>query len=568
VTYDVKIIGGVLIDGTGAPRRNGDIGIAGGRIVALGHAPDIASRTIRADGLIVAPGFVDIHTHYDAQILWDPTLSVSSWHGVTTAIMSSCGFGIAPTRPEHRGLILRTLERVEGMSLDALEAGLGADWGFVNFDEYLRTIAARGTALNLGAMAGHTPIRLAVMGEDAVERAARDDEIAAMQRELATCLDAGAFGFATSVSPIHVGFAGKPIPSRLAEPREFQALATTMRGHGGVVHYNVSREALFDAYMMMAEASGRPVIWTAILSGQLGPWKHRVPLARNRELRAKGWDLTPQVACRPIVQEFDMAAPVPFDSWKFFEPVRAAADRAARARLYADAGFRRAFREEVAGQGGRDSYFAGGADEGATRRRSFHRIEIASFAPDRALVGRKLVDVAAARGVAASDCLLDLALASDLQAKFRMALVNDEEDEVEEILRDPQVLLGLGDGGAHLSQLCDACYTTHLLGHWVRKRKAFTLEEAVRMLTSRPADAYAIAGRGRLVPGAPADIVIFDADTVHAGPLQRVRDLPGGADRLVSYPQGIAHVLVNGVELAKPGEIATKFGGQVLRQGR
>jgi N-acyl-D-amino-acid deacylase len=224
VTYDIKIRGGSIVDGTGAARYSGDVGIRNGRIVALGEAPESARRVIDADGLAVAPGFVDIHTHYDAQIMWDPLLSISPWHGVTTAVMGSCGFGVAPTRPSGRGLILRTLERVEAMSLAALEAGLG-DWGFETFPQYLDAIERKGVAINVGVMVGHTPTRLYVMGEDAVERAARPDEIESMQAIVREAMRAGAIAFATSVSKVHVGFAGKPVPSRLAEFDEMRALA-------------------------------------------------------------------------------------------------------------------------------------------------------------------------------------------------------------------------------------------------------------------------------------------------------------------------------------------------------
>jgi N-acyl-D-amino-acid deacylase len=569
--HDLIITNGRLVDGTGGPSRDGGLAIRDGRIVAIGDVGSAARQVVDVGGAVIAPGFVDIHTHYDAQLLWDPFLTISPWHGVTTAVIGSCGFGIAPTRPDGRDLILRTLERVEAMSLDALNAGLGRDWPFETFPEYLAAIETRGTAINVGVMIGHTPIRLYVMGEAAVERAATADEIARMRALVLDGMRAGAIAFATSVSNIHIGFSGKPVPSRLATREEMVALASAVgeAGHG-IIHYNVAREAKWDDFVAVQEASGATVCWTAVLAGQLGPWRHREVLERNRELRRRGYPIYPQVACRPIVSEFDFRSPVIFDTWALFDPVRRAPDEAARRALYRDPGFRQAFRDEIAGQGGRDGFFSGGAAEGAMRRASFALTEL-SHHPDRPdLVGRRITDIAASAGRSPVDVLLDLALETDLGARFRTPLVNFEEDEVEEILQDPDVVLGLGDGGAHLSQLCDACYSTHLLGHWVRERGALSLERAVHMLTGRPASIFGLADRGLLAPGRPADVVVFDPDTVGAGPLERVHDLPAGADRLVSYPRGIRHVFVNGVELPPPGESPPsgwRLPGRLLRGG-
>ncbi|MBL8702696.1 MAG: amidohydrolase family protein [Alphaproteobacteria bacterium] len=572
MTYDLKIKGGLIVDGTGAPAFAGDVGVRDGRIVALGDAPDAAARTVAADGLVVAPGFVDIHTHYDAQVLWDPMMTISPWHGVTSVVVGSCGFGVAPTRPEHRGLILRILERVEAMSLAALEAGLGPQWPFVTFPEYLDAIERRGTGINIGVMAGHTPIRLHVMGEAAVERAATPTEIAAMRTLLDGAMAAGALGFATSASPLHVGHAGKPVPSRLADDAEMIAMARALAACGrGVFHYNGSREPSFAMHETLHRESGRPVVWTPLLSGQLGAGGHRKSLLRAAEDRRRGLEIVPQVACRPIVSEWNFASPVLLDTWSLFAPTRAAPDEAAMCRIYADPAFRAAFRDEMAGRGGRDADFAGGAAEGESRRRSLALTEIAYCPEQPALEGRGLWAVAAERGVPPTDLALDLALASGLRARFRTPIVNYDEAEVEELITDPHVVLGLGDGGAHMSQLCDACYATHLLGHWVREKRALSLEHAIHMITGRTAALYGIEDRGRLAPGLPADIVVFDRDRVAAGPLERIHDLPGGADRLVSQPRGVHAVVCNGAVLPPPGEgwsAERKLPGRLLRGGR
>src|SRR5258707_11025293 len=220
--FDLVIRGGTIMDGTGRPGVRGDVGIRSGRISALGEAKGSAAQTIEAGGLVVSPGFVDVHTHYDAQVMWDRMMTISPWHGVTTVVMGNCGFGVAPTRPEHRGLIMRTLENVEGMSLKALETGLGYEWPFESFEQYMDTIERRGTAINLGALVGHTPIRLYVMGEEATERSASADEVAQMKALVRRALDAGAVGFATSKSPTHVGYSGKPVPSRMSDLDEIR----------------------------------------------------------------------------------------------------------------------------------------------------------------------------------------------------------------------------------------------------------------------------------------------------------------------------------------------------------
>ena len=569
--YDLKIKDGTIIDGSGAPRRSGDIGITDGKIVALGQASGAARRVIDARNKIVAPGFVDIHTHYDAQVLWDPLLTVSPWHGVTTAVMGSCGFGIAPTKASGRDLMLRTLERVEAMSLDALNAGIGPEWPFETFPEYLDLIEARGTAINTAVMIGHTPTRLYVMGAEAVEREATAAEIARMRALVTEGLRAGALAFATSVSQVHVGFDGKPVPSRMASFAELIELAGAVREAGsGMIHYNILREPDFDAFEALHRASGATVCWTSLLAGQRGPGGHRDTLAKSADVTARGLPIFPQTACRPIVIEYDFRSPVVFDTWKLFEPVRKAASQTARAQIYADAGFRLQFRDEVAGRGKRDQFFSAGSAEGESRRASWRLTEVSHCLQEPALNGRLVEKIARERGMLPTDLILDLAAHDNPPVRFRVPVVNFDEDEVEEILQDPNVVLGLGDGGAHLSQLCDACYATHLLGHWVRERQALTLERAVHMLTGRTAQVFGIRDRGLLQQGLPADVVVFDPQTVGAGPLQRVYDLPAGADRLISKPLGIDAVIVNGTVLPRPGETwpaGQALPGRLLRNG-
>src|SRR5579872_5208615 len=342
--YDLKIINANIVDGTGLPRFFGEVGIADGKIVAMGGAPGPAREVIDGRGLIAAPGFVDIHTHYDAQILWDRMLSISPWHGVTTAVMGNCGFGLAPTRPDHRPLIIRTLEKVEGMSRDALEAGLGSAWSFESFPDYLDAIEKRGTAINVAVLMGHTPLRLYVMGEEATEREASAPERDRMEGILREGLEAGALGFATSKSPTHLGFGGKPVASRASSLDEIKALATVMGNAGrGVMQATIGRELGPEQFAEIARAAGITISWTALLSGtDLGGVDHREMLRQSHKVLAAGLPVIPQVTPRPLTFEFQFVEPFPFESLSLFRPV-ASTDAAGKKRLYADAEFRRSF---------------------------------------------------------------------------------------------------------------------------------------------------------------------------------------------------------------------------------
>lgn len=557
--YDIRIVGGTIIDGSGAPREVGDVGIRDGKIVALGQAPGTATETIDAKGRVVAPGFVDIHTHYDAQVLWDRMMTISPWHGVTTVVMGNCGFGVAPTRKAHRDLILRTLEKVEGMSLDALQLGLGEDWPFETFPEYLDAIESAGSAINIGVLVGHTPVRMYVMGEESTERAATDDEIDEMQDIVREALGAGAIGFATSKAATHVGYEGRPVPSRLAELDEIRALAAPLGElNQGMMQATVGSGLFFDEFAMIAKETGRNVSWTALLAGMMGPGAHRGLLERSAEIVKAGIPVYPQVTCRPLNFEFNLREPFIFESMSIFKPV-SAADVEEKKRIYADPEFRKTFREK-AGPGSKANF---GTRWDAT---------VIGWCPsDPALEERSLVEVANERCVDPIDLMCDLSLENELEARFRMAVLNTDEDEVEELLMHPDTVLGLSDAGAHANQLCDACFSTHLLSRWVREKKAMPLERAIYMLTSRPAEVFGIEDRGLLAEGRPADVVIFDPETVGAGPLKRVNDLPGGADRLISEAFGIDAVIVNGTILRRGGnDVLSPDGvlpGRLLRGG-
>jgi len=409
--FDLLIRGGTVVDGTGAPARRADVAIRNGRIAAVGATSGTADRVLDADGAVVAPGFVDIHTHYDAQVFWDRMLSISPWHGVTSVVMGNCGFGVAPTRPAHRELVLLTLEKVEGMSLDALRAGIGAEWPFETFAQYLDAIERRGTAINVGALVGHTPVRLYVMGEEAMEREATADEVAAMRALVAEALRAGAIGFATSKSPTHVGWEGRPVPSRVAAWEEIAALAGCLAEAGNVMQATLGPGLFLDEFAAIQERTGRPVSWTALLGGMLGPDGHRAVLERSAALQARGVRVIPQVSCRPLMLEFNLAAPFPLESMSVMKPA-ARADLAGKRVVYADPEFRRALRGKI---------------DGGLLTRAFHDMQITEHPPDASLAERRLADVAAERGVHPVDLMLDLSLASGLQTRFRLAVLNTDE---------------------------------------------------------------------------------------------------------------------------------------------
>jgi len=559
MTYDLKITGGTIVDGTGKPGFSGDLGIKDGKVVSLGKVDGPATTTIDATGKVVSPGFVDVHTHYDAQILWDRMLTISPWHGVTTTVIGNCGFGVAPTHAVHRKLIMQTLEKVEGMSLDALHAGLGDDWPFETFPQYLDALEKRGSAINVAALFGHTPLRLYVMGEESTERAATANEISAMKRLMREAMEAGAIGFGTSVSVSHNGYAGKPVPSRQAAVEEMDALVSVMGDmKRGLMQITIGREFSTRHMAEVSRKYGVPVTWTALLSYLYGPGGHRKQLDLAAEQRKSGALVIPQVSCRPLNFEFTFAEPFIFDVMKFMNELAVEDAKApgTRRRAYADPAWREKLRSEVT----------------PLFQRWWDRTVIAWAPSAKELEEQPLAEAARKLGKDPVDLALDLALASDLQARFRMAVMNFDEKEVAELITDPHTIIALSDAGAHASQLCDACYSTYLLGHWVRDKKTFTVEQAVHNLTQRPAEMFGITDRGLLALGRPADVVVFDPKTVGPGPLKRVYDLPAGADRLVSEASGIDVVIVNGKLIRRDGKDAIadndKLPGRLLRHGR
>ena len=543
---DLLLRGASLVDGTGAPARAADVAVDGDRIAAVAAPGELSpdgAQVVDLDGLTLSPGFIDIHTHYDAQILWDGDLTPSSWHGVTSVVMGNCGFAVAPTRPEHREIIVRTFENVEGMSMDALNDGI--DWCFETFPEYLAAIDARRKRLNVGAFVGHSTLRLFAMGGE--ERAATPEEVERMRELLREAMQLGAVGFSTSRQPNHQGAFGRPVPSRFAEVDEVYALTAVLGEVGkGVVEVSIGPGLWLEQFSELSVKHGIPVTWTALVARADKPRAAMRTVERGASLPG---EVYPQIACRPIVFQTTMADPTnlgEIDEWKEV----LALPREQRADLYRDPSWRDRARPTTLEVWGH----------------RWSKIDVEETKNHHDVIGIPLDKLAEQRGTTPFDLMLDLALADGLATRFRVVMDNDGDDEMGDLLADKRTLLGLSDAGAHASQLCDACYSTHLLGHWVRDRKALSLEDAVWRLTGHPAHAFRIAERGLVQPGYYADLVAFDPATVGTTPVERVHDQPGGADRLIVRSTGVEHMWVNGVATRVAGQdVPDAAAGRLLR---
>lgn len=554
---DFVIRGATVFDGTGEARReNWDLLVQQGRIAALGPDLDVPESTqeVDANGLALMPGIVDTHTHYDAQITWDPSITPSPSLGVTSVVIGNCGFTIAPCRESDRELVMRNLTQVEGMSLEVLREGIV--WDFETFPQYLEALKRRGAAANVAAFLGHSALRSYVMGEAAVERNATEAEVAEMRRHVAEAMAAGAVGFATSTAPQHNGWGGRPMPSRLADDRELYALVKEMADSGrGLFMLTKGNRTNVPWLEALAAEAGCPVMIAALLHNPTRPDGTFRELAQIAEARERGRELWGQVSCCPLTMDFTLASAYPLESLEAWAPAMEATGEGLK-QVLADPGFRQAVKDELEQPAG-VRLFNG----------EWHKLALTEVAKpeNRAFEHRSVAELAAEAGKHPLDWMLDFGLSEDLQSLFTAILLNSDEEAVGRMIRDPNASVALSDAGAHLTFFCDAGFGLHLMGHWSRGLGVLSLEEAVHELTAKPAEIFRLPQRGRLAPGYAADLLLFDPATVDRGPKRRVHDLPGGGARLTTDPVGLHGVWVNGVpvvdrdgrpiEGARPGEL-------------
>jgi len=562
--YDLVIKNGALIDGSGLPRYRADVAVRHGRIVATGRIRERAREVIDADGLVVAPGFIDGHTHMDAQVFWDPLGTCSCWHGVTTVVMGNCGFTLAPCSASRKHLVVRNLERAEDIAAEAMAAGI--EWTWTTFPEFLDCLDGLPKGINYAGYLGHSALRTHVMDERAFEQAATENDLRAMERELRDAIRAGAIGFTTSRSPIHETPDGRPVASRLATWDEVRRLVAVMGDlnagifelAGEAVGRELSDPVAFRDYHVrlrdLAVETGRPVTW-GIFSRLEAPEVWRRYLDLLDETAAAGGRMFAQAHSRGLNVVLSFKTQLPFDNLPAWKPFRALPLAEQRERL-------------------RDP---------ETRRRL---IEGAHASPERRALGtearpfpyewiflydtvagphRTVAEIARERGVDPAEAMIDLALERDLERFFVHPVANEDQDAVLEMMRHPRAVVTFSDSGAHVSQIIDSSLQTHLLSHWVRAKQAFTLEQAVRMLTLVPATYWGFADRGLVREGFVADLIVFDPDTISPEMPEVVNDLPAGARRLVQRAAGITATIVNGEVLLRDGKHTGALPGQLLR---
>ncbi len=559
--YDLVIKNGTVIDGSGLPRYRADVGVRHGRIAALGRIRERAREVIDADGQVVTPGFVDGHTHMDAQVFWDPLGTCSCWHGVTTVVMGNCGFTLAPCGKAERHLVVRNLERAEDIAAEAMDAGI--EWTWTTFPEFLDRVESLPKGINYAGYVGHSALRTFAMGERAFEQAASEDDLRAMERELRDAIRAGAIGFTTSRSPSHETPDRRPVASRLATWDEVRRLVGVMGDmNAGIFELAGERfggdaKALREYHVRLrdlAVETGRPITW-GLFSRREDPDLWRVYLGLLEETAAAGGRMFAQVHSRALTVVLSFLTSLPFDRLPVWKELRALPLAEQRQRLR-DPELRRRL---VAAARERDERRPIGAEP---RPAVYEWIFVMDSAEGP---HRSVAEIARERGVDPVEAIIDLALEKDLERFFLQPIANENQDHALELMKHPRTVVTFSDSGAHVSQIMDASLQTHLLSHWVRAKQAFTLEQAVRMLSFVPATQWGFADRGLIREGMAADLLVFDPDTIAPEMPEVARDLPAGARRLVQRSRGIAATVVNGEIVLRDGKPTGALPGQLLR---
>lgn len=563
---DLVIRGGTVVDGSGSPGFFGDVGIKGGRIAGIGEVADFGSSEIDATGRVVCPGFVDPHTHYDAQLFWDPAASPSNLHGVTTVIGGNCGFTLAPLNPGDAPYLQRMMAKVEGMPLTALETGL--DWSWRTFSDYLARLDGN-LGVNAGFLVGHCAIRRAVMGPDATGNEAAPDQLEAMRALLAEGIAAGGLGFSTSLSYTHNDGDGAPVASRFANDDEVVALCSVVSEHEGTTLEYVTdgcmqgfTEEELDLMVAMSRAARRPLNWNVLTIDSADPDRYREQLGasvRAAEHGARVVALTMPVLVGMNMSFLNYCALNMLPDWgevlglPVAERMAKLADPQTRAHLAKRAS------SPDAGVFSRLTGWGG------------YRIGDTFSSANEGLTGRTVAEIAAERGTEPFDTLVDVVVADELRTVLWPAPTDDDDESWRlraEAWQSEHTLLGGSDAGAHLDRMCGAPYTTAFLGDCLRGRRLASLETAIHMLTDAPARLFGLRERGRIEQGWRADLVIFDPGTIDAGAMRMVDDLPGGSPRLFADSVGVDHVLVNGELIVSDGQATDARPGTLLRSGR
>ena len=565
MAFDLVIKNGVVIDGSGLPRYRADVGVRGGRIASIGRIREGARQVLDAEGHVVAPGFIDGHTHMDAQIFWDPLGTCSCWHGITTVVMGNCGFTLAPCADKDKHLVMRNLERAEDISADAMNVGI--EWSWTTYREYLDTLERLPKGINYSGYLGHSALRTYVMGERAFDGPATDDDLRAMEAELRDGLQAGAIGFTTSRSPSHETPDRRPVASRMANWDEVRRLVGVMgelnAGIFELAGENVDRSAKVDPELRrdyhrrlrdLAVETGRPITF-GLFSRKDAPGVYKDYVKLLEDTAAAGGRMFAQVHSRALSAVLSFRTQLPFDRLPVWKEIRKLSlaeqkvklrDPQLRAQLVSAA--RSRFEGEPRGTEARPAVF-----DWIFVMESVHGTH------------RSVAQVARTRSCDPVEAMIDLGLESDFDVFFLQPIANEDQDIALQLMRLPRAVVTFSDSGAHVSQLMDSSLQTHLLAHWVRERQAFTLEEAVRMLTLVPATQWGFADRGLIRDGMAADLVVFDPRSIAARMPEVAHDLPAGARRLTQRCHGIAATVVNGEILLRDGQHTGALPGRLLR---
>lgn len=556
MAYDLLIKNGYLIDGSGMPAFHGDVAVAGGKIIELGRLSGSAKRVMDVDGLVIAPGFIDNHCHYDAQVTWDPLCTFSCHHGATTVIIGNCSLTLAPVKPQERERLAGMLSYVEAIPMDVLQAGV--KWNWESFPDYMHAIGQK-LGVNVGTLIGHSAVRLYAMGEECHQRPATDAELDTMRRLVREALEAGALGLSITRNMNHYDIKGNRIPAACAPESELFALADVLRqvGTGVIQSGGGTNPEMKDRLMSrISEACGRRVMYNTLSEQARTPGKWKEHLALVEEVGREGIRAVPLCSPSSIMQRFTMKNCQVFRGMPTWLPILQASD-AEKLRSYGDPAVRAKLRAEVDAPLGPDSSFS--------KRWDLMWIEEPQLSKNRGLQGKTIVDLANAQGKHPLDAFLDLAVEEELNTVFILGEINTDTDAVGQILRSPYAVVGLSDGGAHVQFHSNVGNSTRLLGYWVREKGIMSLEQAIRRLTFDSATAFGIYDRGLLQPGMAADIVIFDPETVNPGGEDVVHDFPNNGWRLREVAEGIYCTIVNGQVLLEGGRHVGTYPGRVLR---